>query len=820
MSIKLTKIKKEKICELREIVKEKTNRQSFDNELRIISRLSDRPDKIHAYVLVAEKMLDEEINASDSFYSWLETNYENKSCFSYDEITFIILSELINIEELNTANEEHFNLDDDFIDYVSEIESHCEDGDPIEIAVGRKPNKEEEEFPNGDVIRELQKLLDDSINIEAFYTKYGKQSENNSDHQNYINTAEFFLEGSLGTTHEVNNWVDEHYDNVDIFEYDDICYIILFAYITKPDDLKVIEDEYYNVDDDFMEFVKEYKMNTNFIDLVKRHESEDEVTHCAGGAPIVCGTDPIEDLRKALHNEDINLRQFNKSFRGLRGTDYISKEEAFIHAAKELINEVTVSAELQSWFNWNNHVNSNMIREDELVWLICEEFAMIKFHKRIQNHLTLRSSFLLTSKKKKGDSVTKLNKNTKDIILELQGIIHNNHERIKEAFENETDIGEIQENNITSYEDAAESLASRTIDLPMALEEWLEEYYDEDELSHNETLYIILSELLPVDIVSRVVAISTNDILDDVSKGFKKFVQENSPYIKDNSDIKEEKGGNSIPDDKKILVGRKPLEDLQLILKNDEESKDSFTKGVNSLLLKEMDITQMYIDAAREVETYNRVISDELRNWIHWNFNESDNPLLDDEIVYMICLGFTDLITYAGLVKIIEEQLNLREEFLNEYKLLIKKGESFMGKIKNTAVSVGNKAKKAAGKSKNVTKEALIYSGKIKAGNLAIHNIKKAAFSLLFPMLADSNIKIEEDDFMKSSVIDIIIGQSIGYLMNIADGDNKTSEILNLISSCMIMASTQNAIEALQIEKMVGVLTEGIDIEKLKDLSI
>jgi hypothetical protein len=87
-------------------------------------------------------------------------------------------------------------------------------------------------------------------------------------------------------------------------------------------------------------------------------------------------------------------------------------------------------------------------------------------------------------------------------------------------------------------------------------------------------------------------------------------------------------------------------------------------------------------------------------------------------------------------------------------------------------------------------------------------------------MLADSNIKIEEDDFMKSSVIDIIIGQSIGYLMNIADGDNKTSEILNLISSCMIMASTQNAIEALQIEKMVGVLTEGIDIEKLKDLSI
>jgi hypothetical protein len=738
--------------------------------------------------MIDERMIDDDITTSTSFGSWIETYFCDNPTFSYKEIVYIILHELAESSILKYVDD-RYHLDKDFMNFV------------------KSTKKGEEEYPHGDILRELQELLDDPVNKEAFRAKYNNASAMNSVHQNLINTTEFFLEGTLGTTHEVDNWIDEHYENSDLFEYDDMCYIILVAYITKLDDLKVIEDEYYNVDDDFMNFVKGYK-------------SKDEVTHCAGGAPIQCGSDPIYDLREILHNEDINLRQFNKSFRGLRGTEYISKEEAFIHAAKELINEVTVSTELQVWFNWNANVNFNMIREDELVWLICEEFAMTKFHKRIQNHLTLRSSFLLTSKKKKGDSVTKLNKDTKDIILELQDIIQSNFDEIKQVFDNEIDMNEIQKGFYSTYEAAADSLVSRNIETPMKLEDWLEDYVDEDKISLNEAMYIILYELLPTGIASQVVESSENDILDGLPKGFKKFVQENSPYIKDNSDIKEEKGGNSIPDDKKILVGRKPIEDLQLILKNDEESKDIFVKGVNSLLLKEMDITQMYIDIAREVESDNRVISDKLRNWINWNKDESDNPLLDDEIVYMICLGFSDLNIYAGLVKIIEDQLNLRKEFLNEHKLMIKKGESFMGKFKDTTKKVGDKVKKAAGKSKNVTKEALIYSGKIKAGNLAIHNIKKAAFTLLFPILADSNIKIEEDDFMKSSVIDIIIGQSIGYLMNIADGDNKTSEVLNLISACMIMASTQNAIEALQIEKIIGVLTEGIDIEKLKDLSI
>jgi hypothetical protein len=655
MSEKLNKIKKEKIGELREIIKEKTNRQSFDNELTIISRLSDRPDIIHAYVIAARKMINGDINISDSLDSWLETNYLNESYFSYEEITFIILSELINVEELNSANELYFNhLDDDFTDYIV-IDCHSSDG-----------------------------------------------------------------------------W------------------------------------------------------------------------------------NPIPDLI-AILNSGSYSDLFNKTYKDNLNRDF--EALAYVRAAKDIERQnIDIGDELEEWLNWNLDDNEDPICPGNIAYIIATVFAPEKYHKYIQNKLEVNDEFV--------NMLTNDDKNDKKGGVENGYLIREFQKILNEEDNNKVFYSDIDDNDDVvvlseRYIITSERMLDLDIEVSESFQKWIEVNYEYDTVFSYELIqYFIVYEYASVSTMEEIEEDNNFDFSDEI----KDFVKNNNggdevEHCAGGNPI-EEKGGNLIPDNKKILVGRKPLEDLQLILKNDEESKDSFTKGVNALLLKEMDITQMYIDSAREVETYNRVISDELRNWINWNFNESDNPLLDDEIVYMICLGFTDLKDYAGLVNIIEEQLNLREEFLNEYKLLIKKGESFMGKLKETATKVGNKAKKAAGKSKDETKLALVYSGKVKAGNLAIQNIKKAAFSMLFPMLADSNINIDEDNFMKSSVIDVIIGQSVGYLMNIADGENKTTEILNLISSCMIMASTQNAIEALQIEKIIGVLTEGIDIEKLKDLSI
>ncbi len=345
----------------------------------------------------------------------------------------------------------------------------------------------------------------------------------------------------------------------------------------------------------------------------------------------------------------------------------------------------------------------------------------------------------------------------------------------------------------------ADNIIDGTFDSSLSVRNWMSDNFEDSGFMWEEVIYIALSMLI------------LEDEFDDLEDHYD-FDEEFIDFVKEGFHLSA----------KKIMVGSKPIDDLRRIIQNDI-NVESFNSVFNDVNKNDNDPEFSYLVAARHLYNEDEVISDEFSDWLEWNYSESTDSISKDEVMYIICY---ELVGSIYTSKNIKKHLQVSSQVLanlasnEEENNLIsneEKGESVMSKVKETAKKVTKKAKKAASKSKDETKTALVFSAKVEAGDIAIRNVKKALFVFLSAALEGTESKIEEDTLMNSPIIDVIIGQSLGYILNISEGENKAGEIMNLIGSCVIMSSTQNMIKAMNFEKYIGILTEGIDIENLRN---